>query len=51
MPADEALTQLGVPVPDSALARRARGLITDVAAAEMAARGILEEIAQAPFDS
>ena len=29
---DEALTRLGMPVPDSALARRARELITDVAA-------------------
>ena len=29
---DEALTRLGMPVPDSALARRARALITDVAA-------------------
>jgi hypothetical protein len=29
---DEALTGLGMPVPDSALARRARELITDVAA-------------------
>jgi len=29
--ADEALTRLGMPVPDSALARRARELITDVA--------------------
>jgi hypothetical protein len=29
---DEALTGLGIPVPDSALARRARELITDVAA-------------------
>ena len=29
---DEALTLLGMPVPDSALARRARELITDVAA-------------------
>jgi hypothetical protein len=29
---DEALTRLGVPVPDSALARRARELITEVAA-------------------
>ena len=29
---DEALTRLGVPVPDSALARRARELIADVAA-------------------
>jgi hypothetical protein len=28
---DEALTRLGMPVPDSALARRARELITDVA--------------------
>ena len=28
---DEALTELGMPVPDSALARRARELITDVA--------------------
>ena len=28
---DEALTRLGIPVPDSALARRARELITDVA--------------------
>jgi hypothetical protein len=65
---DEALTRLGMPVPDSALARRARELIADVAgpflvnvdqvsrkptslATEMAARGILEEISQAPFDS
>ena len=31
-PMDEALTGLGMPVPDSALARRARELITDVAA-------------------
>ena len=30
---DEALTRLGMPVPDSALARRARELVTDVAAA------------------
>jgi hypothetical protein len=30
---DEALTRLGMPAPDSALARRARELITDVAAA------------------
>jgi HD domain-containing protein len=30
---DEALSRLGMPVPDSALARRARELITDVAAA------------------
>ena len=30
---DEALARLGLPVPDSALARRARELITDVAAA------------------
>ena len=29
---DDALTRLGVPVPDSALARRARHLITEVAA-------------------
>jgi len=29
---DEALTRLGMPVPDSALARRARQLMTDVAA-------------------
>jgi len=29
---DEALSRLGMPVPDSALARRARELITDVAA-------------------
>ena len=29
---DEALTRLGMPVPDSALARRARDLIADVAA-------------------
>jgi hypothetical protein len=29
---DEALTRLGLPVPDTALARRARELITDVAA-------------------
>jgi hypothetical protein len=29
---DEALTRLGMPVPDSALARRARELITDIAA-------------------
>jgi len=29
---DEALTRLGMPVPDSALARRARELISDVAA-------------------
>src|SRR5437867_11965260 len=29
---DEALTRLGTPIPDSALARRARELITDVAA-------------------
>ena len=29
---DEALTGLGMPVPDSALARRARALIADVAA-------------------
>jgi hypothetical protein len=29
---DDALTRLGVPVPDSALARRARDLITEVAA-------------------
>jgi hypothetical protein len=29
---DEALTRLGMPVPDSALAQRARELITDVAA-------------------
>ena len=29
---DEALTELGIPVPDSALARRARQLIADVAA-------------------
>jgi hypothetical protein len=29
---DDALTRIGVPVPDSALARRARQLITDVAA-------------------
>ena len=29
---DEGLTRLGVPLPDSALARRARELITDVAA-------------------
>ena len=97
---DEALTRLGMPVPDSALARRARQLITDVAApflvnhsvrvyawaVELArhdrlrfdpeilyvssmlpvacrmspgrlqagvrrAEGMLEEIAQAPFDS
>ena len=31
-PLDEALTRLGLPVPDSALARRARELIADVAA-------------------
>ena len=29
---DEALTRLGIPVPDSALARQARELVTDVAA-------------------
>src|SRR5256885_10913486 len=29
---DEALTRLGIPVPDSALAREARELVTDVAA-------------------
>jgi hypothetical protein len=29
---DEALTQLGIPVPESALARRARELMTDIAA-------------------
>jgi hypothetical protein len=29
---DEALTRLGMPVPDSTLARRARELITEVAA-------------------
>ena len=32
---DEALTRLGMPVPDSALARRARELIADVASASL----------------
>jgi len=32
---DEALTRLGMPVPDSALARRARDLITEVASSSL----------------
>ena len=35
MSVDEALTRLGMPVPDSAVARRARELIADVASASL----------------
>jgi hypothetical protein len=80
---DEALIALGMPVPDSALARQARELIADIGiagtvlayprltfkrdfaaafadqalrkpasrAAAMVAEGMLDAIAQAPFDS